>query len=209
MTKKHDIIWLESVDSTNNEASRMISNLDNLSVLSALSQTSGRGQRGNIWVSERGKNLTFSVILKFSNDESSKSNLLSKLYAKDQIVISNLTAISIIELLQKFGIDAKVKLPNDIYVAHKKICGILIEHAVKGEFISHSIVGIGLNVNQRDFDESLPNPTSINLCLNASKPIDTNECLELFLDIYKKNLRLLNEDRDLSVYYEINRALLL
>ena len=76
MTKKYDIIWSEELDSTNDEARRRISDLDNLSVLSVERQTAGRGQRGNSWKSAPGENLTFSIILKFrkgdaSSDESS------------------------------------------------------------------------------------------------------------------------------------------
>ena len=67
MKNVNDIIWLDSVDSTNEEARRRYQICDNLSVLSALSQTSGRGQMGNVWVSETGRNLTFSIILKLND----------------------------------------------------------------------------------------------------------------------------------------------
>ena len=65
MKNKHDIIWLDTVDSTNSEAKRRILKIDNLSVVSALEQTSGRGQLGNAWTSKAGENLTFSIVLKF------------------------------------------------------------------------------------------------------------------------------------------------
>lgn len=209
MTKKHDIIWLESLDSTNNEVARRIMSLDNLSVVSAYSQTQGRGQRGNIWISEPGENLTFSVILKYGDDVQGNFPCFP---AKNQEVISAITAISIIELLSEYGIDAKIKLPNDIYVSDKKICGILIEHTVKGESLKHSIIGIGLNINQCNFDVNLPNPTSLAVCLKEKgsycSPISTDDCLNQFLDIYKRNLRLLNEGRDFSKMLESMRALL-
>ena len=64
MTNKHDIMWFDSLDSTNDEAARHISDIDNLSVLSALEQSKGRGQKGNSWLSAPGINLTFSVVLK-------------------------------------------------------------------------------------------------------------------------------------------------
>ena len=205
MTKKHDIIWVESVDSTNNEAARRLSALDNLSVVSAVSQTEGRGQRGREWLSDPGENLTFSIVLKYGNHS------LPEYRAEDQAAISAITAITVIELLSNFEIEAKIKLPNDIYVGDKKICGILIEHGVKGKLLTHSIIGIGLNINQRNFDVSLPNPISLALCIEESgresAQISTKDCLDLFMDIYKRNLRLLDEGRDFSKLYETMRAL--
>lgn len=152
MKNKHDIMWLEEVDSTNEEARRRISDIDNLSVLSSFRQTAGRGQRGNRWSSAPGENLTFSVVLKYA------------LQADKQFVISEIAALAVVDFLDEYGINAKVKWPNDIYVGNRKICGILIENALRGSSLSHSIVGIGLNVNQTVFDPSLPNPTSIALC---------------------------------------------
>lgn len=152
MKNKHDIMWLEEVDSTNEEARRRISDIDNLSVLSSFRQTAGRGQRGNKWSSAPGENLTFSIVLKYA------------LQADRQFVISEIAALAVVDFLYECGIDAMIKWPNDIYVGNRKICGILIENSLRGNTLSHSIVGIGLNVNQTVFDPSLPNPTSIALC---------------------------------------------
>ena len=186
-------MWVETVDSTNNETSRHISCLDNLSVVSALSQSSGRGQRGNVWLSEPGENLTFSIVHKYEKYE---------LAAKNQIVVSAIAALSVVALLSEYGIDAEIKWPNDIYVGEKKICGILIEHTVAGDYISHSIVGIGLNVNQCNFDVSLPNPTSIALCQDNFQRIDLDICLDQFMDIYKRNLCLM-KDKDFSELHDL------
>lgn len=166
MAKRHDIIWLESVDSTNEECRRRISDIDNLSVVAALSQTSGRGQRGNVWLSEAGQNLTFSIVLKFPA-KGLKAEM-EPMLAYDQFVLSEITSLAIVDLLADFGIEAKIKWPNDIYVGDRKICGMLIENSLRGEWIQHSIIGIGLNVNQRNFDVTLPNPTSMVLCSELS-----------------------------------------
>ena len=174
MTKKHDIIWLESIDSTNDEARRHIDTLDNLSVLSAIRQTSGRGQRGNTWSSGEGENLTFSIVLKYDK--------LPQVRAIDQFIISEIAALSVVDCLSSHGISAQIKWPNDIYVGNKKICGILIEHSVRESQLSSSIVGIGLNVNQRNFDVNLPNPTSMVLCRPES--LDLPALLEEFMDIF-------------------------
>lgn len=181
MTKKHDIIWLESVDSTNKEAQRRISDIDNLSVLSANQQTEGRGQRGNTWSSESGKNLLFSVVMKFS-DSIFDGELLPAINSHDQFVISETAALSVVDLLAENDTEAKIKWPNDIYVGDRKICGILIENSIKGNSLSHSILGIGLNVNQTSFDPSLPNPTSITL--ETGRTYDLRSLLERYMEIF-------------------------
>ena len=197
MTKKHDIIWLESVDSTNEECRRRISDIDNLSVVSALTQTAGRGQRGNSWKSEPGKNLTFSIVLKFTDN----SDMMIK--AIDQFVLSQITALSVVELLSRHDIQAQIKWPNDIYVDGKKISGILIENSLRGEWISQSIIGIGLNVNQRNFDVSLPNPTSIALLKDGSAPqTDLRLLLEEFMDIFSNYYNKITDISDLSQKYQ-------
>ena len=195
MTKKHDIIWLESADSTNEECRRRISDIDNLSVLAALSQTSGKGQKGNVWLSEPGKNLTFSIVLKFPATDIKSE--LEPMLAYDQFVLSEITSLSIVDLLAEHGIEAKIKWPNDIYVGDRKICGMLIENSLRGEWIQHSIIGIGLNVNQRNFDVTLPNPTSMVLCNeisgetgshNVSDSVphyELHDLLEEFMDIFR------------------------
>ena len=195
MTKKYDIIWSEELDSTNDEARRRISDLDNLSVLSVERQTAGRGQRGNSWKSAPGENLTFSIILKFrkgdaSSDESScDSAVLPQLKAVDQFVLSEISSLVLLRLLENHGIMASVKWPNDIYIGSCKVCGMLIENSILGSSVSSSIIGIGLNVNQRNFDVSLPNPTSMLLevtkqkCLPASR-YDLKSLLNDFMDIF-------------------------
>ena len=191
MAKKHDIIWLESIDSTNEECRRRISDIDNLSVVAALSQTSGRGQRGNVWLSEPGQNLTFSIVLKFPVNV--MAGELEPMHAYDQFVLSEIAALSVVDMLAEHDIQAKIKWPNDIYVGDRKICGILIENSLRGEWIQHSIIGIGLNVNQRNFDVTLPNPTSMVLSDaissatgSASVPLyKLQDLLEEFMDIFR------------------------
>lgn len=173
MSKKHDIIWLNTAISTNDSARERMEELDNLSVLSVVEQTGGRGQRGNSWHSEPGKNLTFSMILK-------KDGVC--VGSADQFCISMAAALSVCRLLGTLGIEAKIKWPNDIYVGDDKICGILIENSLRGPWIQTSIIGIGLNVNQTIFDETLPNPTSVRLI--TGKETELNGLLEHFIDIF-------------------------
>ena len=197
MKSKHDIIWLGETDSTNEEARRRFSDLDNLSVLSAYCQTSGRGQRGNTWESETGKNLTFSIIVKFGAELGKSGVSISQIRAVDQFAISEITALSIVDLLGLHGISAKIKWPNDIYVEDRKICGILIENALSGNMLSHSIIGVGLNVNQTSFDPSLPNPTS--MILSGSDASSLPELLEEYMDVFRNYcMRYLNITGGLS-----------
>jgi BirA family biotin operon repressor/biotin-[acetyl-CoA-carboxylase] ligase len=99
-----------------------------------------------------------------------------------------MASLAVVDLLAEHDIQAKIKWPNDVYVGDEKICGILIENAVCGTLISHSIVGIGLNVNQRNFDVSLPNPTSMLLSINDGTENDAMEfnlaeLLDEYMDI--------------------------
>ncbi len=178
MTKKHDIMWFETVDSTNDEARRRISHIDNLSVIAAGEQTSGRGQGDHTWLSPHGENLLFSVVLKFNEGE---------MAAKDAFMISEHTSDSLVKFLAGYGIEAWVKPPNDIYVRDKKICGTLIENSVRGSWVKYSIVGIGLNINQRNFDVTLPNPTSM-VIETEKKAYDIAACLDEFLDVYMEEI---------------------
>lgn len=172
MSKKSDIIWLDSVDSTNDYVRRHIDTFDNLSVVSALSQVNGKGQGDHRWHSEHGANLLFSILVKDP-----------AIRITEQKVISDSTASCIVELLFRHGIEAWVKPPNDIWVGSKKICGVLIEHSLRAGRISWSIIGIGINVNQTVFPEELPNPTSIAL---ESGKTDVKDLLTEFMEIFSR-----------------------
>lgn len=150
-----EFIHLSDVDSTNNFAAKLLSeNLcQNGAVIMADLQTQGKGQRGNVWQSEPGKNLLCSFVFMPDN-----------LAVTNQSVLTWATSLALLETLRKFNIEAKIKWPNDIYVNGKKITGILIENQLIGANIQRSIIGIGLNVNQSEFGElsatSILNETS-------------------------------------------------
>lgn len=176
MTNKYDIITLDKVDSTNTEARKRIADIDNLSVLSAKNQTQGRGQRGNKWISAPGLNLTFSIVIKFGDFTT------PPLQAYDQFAISQMASLAVVDFLAAYDIEAKIKWPNDIYVGNRKICGMLIENSLKGDLISWSIVGIGINVNQLDFDA--PNATSMSN--EKGRTFDTDVLLHDFLRFFEE-----------------------
>ena len=113
-------------------------------------QTAGRGQGTNTWESERGKNLTFSILLHPVD-----------LPANRQFLLSMQVSLAICEALSEHIGDLSIKWPNDIYWRNAKIAGILIENSLQGNVIRDSIIGVGLNVNQRQFLSDAPNPVSM------------------------------------------------
>ncbi|MCM1503771.1 MAG: biotin--[acetyl-CoA-carboxylase] ligase [Muribaculum sp.] len=148
-----DIRWLDSVKSTNSSLAEIADEALNGTVVVARAQTAGRGQRGNSWEAEPGKNLTFSILLKPDGID-----------AVNQFRISEAVALGVVDALRSevpFPQRVAVKWPNDIYFDDRKICGILIENSLMGKTIKHSIAGIGINVNQREFVSDAPNPVSL------------------------------------------------
>jgi len=166
-----NIKWVEEIDSTNSEVIRNISEWDDMCVLAAKNQTAGRGQRGNSWKIVSGQNLTFSIVLKGNSD--AKENSLGFLVARCQFILSQITTLALKEYLDGKGINAKIKWPNDIYVGDKKICGILIENGLSSNgTISYSVIGIGLNINQKEFPPEVLNPTSLSLLTGESYDLE-------------------------------------
>ena len=153
MTELPEILWLDSVDSTNNEVRRRLDTLDNLSVIAAKSQTAGRGQGDHVWTSAPGENLTCTVLLRHSS--------LHGLKAAQAGLLNKIIGETMKDFLSGFGIEAWVKPPNDIWVADRKICGLLIENILRGKEVDVTILGIGLNVHQTEFPDFLPNPVSM------------------------------------------------
>lgn len=142
------IYRFDTLSSTNDEACN--AHYKEGDIIVALHQQAGRGQRGHKWESNAGMNLTFSAIFE-----------PTFLPATEQFLLSEAVALAIVDTLRHFGIEAKIKWTNDIYVGQKKIAGILIEHKLLGNSIGRTIAGIGLNVNQTAFSPELPNPTSM------------------------------------------------
>jgi len=144
-------IKVSQTASTNTYLSRLAATLPGGTVIYTPSQTAGRGQKGNSWESEDGKNLTFSMLLK-----------RPPVKARDQFYLSEAAALAVVEALTALGGDGfTVKWPNDVYWRDKKACGMLIENSLDGGDIATSIIGIGINVNQERFLSDAPNPVSL------------------------------------------------
>ncbi|MBR1935387.1 MAG: biotin--[Muribaculaceae bacterium] len=144
------IITLDEVASTNTYVKQHIAELEDDSVVLTHCQTAGRGQRGNSWEAEPGKNLTFSLLLR-----------RPAVKVQEQFRLSEAVALATVETLDAFATGFSIKWPNDIYHNDDKIAGVLIEQSLDGNAIDYSIVGIGLNVNQRRFVSDAPNPVSL------------------------------------------------
>ncbi|HIF14149.1 MAG TPA: biotin--[acetyl-CoA-carboxylase] ligase, partial [Bacteroidetes bacterium] len=146
----------DSILSTNEMMRSLVRkhDVDPFTVIMAQEQIAGKGQRGRKWVSEKGKNLLCSLFYK-----------PEKMEANEQFILTQLISVSIVEAIKTHIIHSSYKLsikwPNDIYVGDRKLAGILIENAILGNYIQYSIIGVGLNINQEDFSDELPNPVSL------------------------------------------------
>ncbi len=174
------LVNLKEADSTNSYLKELINDhpkeIEGL-VVATENQLSGRGQKGSVWESENGKNLTFSIYLK------------PNIQVQNQFLISKAISLGIIHYLEDLGLSTlKIKWPNDIYCEDQKIAGILIESTIKRNRVHGSVVGIGLNVNQSNFI-SENNPTSI--LKKLGNEIELKEGLNQLLFFIEKEYILL------------------
>jgi BirA family transcriptional regulator, biotin operon repressor / biotin---[acetyl-CoA-carboxylase] ligase len=165
------IIKLQETASTNNYARGQVlhKQADEGTVFLAQYQTQGRGAGTNLWESERGKNLTFSVVFTpiFLNP------------AK-QFYLSMVVSLGIFDFLASETSEAKIKWPNDVYIGKKKAGGILMEHIIQGSSISATVAGIGVNLNQETFTSHIPNPVSLKAI--TGKEYNLEDCLNRILE---------------------------
>lgn len=188
--KNKRIIRLDEVDSTNSIlASKFINRgFPEGSAVVATSQSKGRGLGQNKWHSEPGKNLTCSFVL-----------YPEFLDASNQFYISKIISLAVADLVSLYTDKVSIKWPNDIYVEDKKIAGLLIENSIERNSIKSSIAGIGLNVNQKDFQSGIPNPVSL---FNITREKhDLEEILESLTNILEYRYSLL-KNRELDVIDE-------
>lgn len=161
----YNIITFDSVTSTNDIASK--GNYPEGTIIVAHSQSEGRGQRGNRWVSRPGDNLTFSLVVEPTH-----------IHVGEQFVISMIASLASADAIRQAGVECMVKWPNDLYVDNRKVGGILIEHSLQGEYLTESVIGIGINIKQTEFDPSLPNPVSLSIMGRCDQTPDS--ILKLF-----------------------------
>jgi BirA family biotin operon repressor/biotin-[acetyl-CoA-carboxylase] ligase len=171
-------IRLQTTDSTNSHLHRLLAegqSLPEMTIVSTVEQTAGRGQKGNSWESEPGKNAIFSILLHPTH-----------IPAMGQFILSQAIALAIAETLSGHTDSISIKWPNDIYWHDKKISGTLIECDLRGKNISNCIIGCGININQTLFVSDAPNPVSLKQI--TGKDHDTasiiSEVADRLLNIY-------------------------
>lgn len=149
-------------------------------------QTAGKGQMGNSWESERGKNLMFSMVLYPHHVAIDK-----------QFILSQIVSVAIVNVLSNYIDNVFIKWPNDIYVGDKKLGGILIENNLRGARIEYAVIGIGINVNQLVFKSNAPNPVSIIQIIQKKSSVK-----KLFLEITEEIRKIYSENNHLFVKEE-------
>lgn len=184
------LLKLDTTTSTNDFLKEMAArqNVENFTVVTALEQTNGKGQMGAKWVSQRGKNLIVSVLVK------------DLIVSPDQIFDLNIIfAISVVAALEAFDIPKlSIKWPNDIMSGNKKIGGILIENQFKADGKIISVAGLGLNVNQSDFS-MLPKASSLSAV--CQREFDVDMVLKSIVEKFESNVGNLSENRQIFWQY--------
>lgn len=188
-----NIIKLNAIDSTNSYLKKLATEtlIESYTVVVAKFQTAGRGQVGSTWVSDRGKNLTFSVLINFDDFK-----------IENQFYLSMAVSLSILETVKNYvKIPLLIKWPNDILAVKDKVAGILIENVLSGKFIKYSVIGIGLNVNQKQFPKSIENSTSLKKISDINFDID--EIMKAIVATIKQNINYIEnkEFKELKQLY--------
>ena len=179
------IIRLSTIDSTNrylrDEASELWNKRGDSSfvVATAEYQTAGRGQRGNIWNSNAGENLLFSILVRPGET----------LAVSEQFVLSQAVALALHDTMLHYGIDVRLKWPNDIYVGNKKLAGVLVELDCCGAFVELAIIGIGININQESFPVMDRIPVSMKVLQGREFVLDN--VLETVLESFSNHYSIL------------------
>jgi BirA family biotin operon repressor/biotin-[acetyl-CoA-carboxylase] ligase len=173
------LIELSEIDSTNNYAMRLINEgmAEHGMTIRADFQTNGKGQHGNLWLAEESKNLLFTSILDTQGFQ-----------LQNQFLLNTFACLSVADLLMTIiGLrNVCIKWPNDIYAGNKKIAGILIENIIRGTAWTHSIIGIGLNINQNQFAEM---NWATSIYLESKQTYKVNKILKSLLKIMNVHFR--------------------
>jgi len=192
----YKLCCLEQTDSTNAEARRAaVQGAEHGLVITAETQSAGRGRRGRSWVSPAGENLYFSL-------------LLFPEFAQEKAQMLTLTAaLAVAQAIREYGIDARIKWPNDVVADGRKLCGILTELGWRPDGRYFVIVGIGINVNQRQFPEEI-SQTAGSLCLQSQKNMDRSKLLAAVLSAFSSCYDRFCAQQDMSGLMEEYEAIL-
>lgn len=188
------IIKLNATNSTNTFLKELSlkQRLEDYTVVQSDYQTNGRGQMQTVWSSNAGENLTFSVFKE-----------VSFVKTDAHFYISMVVALAVLKTLKALNLPKlSIKWPNDILSENQKICGVLIENSIKKNEFKNSIIGIGMNVNQKQFS-NLPKASS--MFLITGNTFNTDEILHQCLTNLKFYFGLLEANRfeKLKTEYEL------
>jgi len=189
-----NIIRLDEINSTNEYALNLISTNKQVewTIVLANFQTMGKGQGSNIWKSEKNANILMSIILK---PEFMKPS--------EQFILNMIICNAIANIMQKISnLEIKIKWPNDIILNDKKIGGILIQNIISSSQIKHSVVGIGLNINQKTFSDEMSHASS--LFIETGTPYPLEQILNQILEKIFINYNRLKTDRSKDIVKEFN-----
>lgn len=157
-------------------------------------QRQGKGQRGNVWIDEPGKNILMSVLL--------RPDWLS---VADQYYFNIIAGLAVMEMLDQYSsLEKKLKWPNDIYLNGKKVCGILIENNLKGMAMESSIVGIGFNLNQKRFNMFI----ATSLFMETNEEYNRDEVIEDLLLSLERWYLVLKEGKKTRIMEAYHRQLM-
>jgi BirA family biotin operon repressor/biotin-[acetyl-CoA-carboxylase] ligase len=191
-----NLIKLDAIDSTNDFLKELSKKevVENFTVVVTKNQTKGKGQMGTTWNSECGKNLIISILIK---------DVLKNI---DEIFHLNVAvALSVVQVLEEFDLPKlSIKWPNDIMSDTKKLCGILIENSFKSDSKIESVVGIGLNVNQKAFNNL---PKAASMLVVMKQEFDLDVILKRINFQIKKNCSLIISNQEDKLWFDFHEYL--
>lgn len=194
---KWKILHYDTVDSTNEEAKRLAEGGEQRELLvTARRQEKGKGRRGRVWESAPGDTITMSLLL---HPE------IAPEHASSVTLVMGLAVAAVCR--KQFGVDAKIKWPNDVVVNGRKLCGILTEMSVENNAVRYLIIGVGINANGTKFPEELSG-TAVSLEQLTGQSVNQTELIEACLEQFDRYYELFLQTEDVSLLMESYNHLL-
>lgn len=198
---KYTHIHLAETDSTNSYARREASSLSEknpgreILIITADKQTSGRGQRGTVWQSADGENLLMTIIIR------PNALPINSCYS-----LSVAAALALKKSMQQWGITTTLKWPNDLYCNGCKLAGILLETDCEGANVAQAFIGIGLNVNQTNFEKMSRRPTS--MALVCDKKFNVKEVMHTIVTSFIEKYTAITNGGICELFEEYEKSLM-
>lgn len=181
------IYFYEEIDSTNNEAKKKAEDgATHGTLVITECQNGGRGRRGKKWISPSGSGIWMSFVLR------------PEIHPNSASIITLVAALSVVSALKNInGLECNIKWPNDIVVNGKKVCGILTEMSSELDAVNYVIIGIGINVNTTDFDESIKDVAS-SILLQTGLTIKRSQVVADFAKCFERYYNIFMQTQDMS-----------